>query len=184
MTKLATTTITLIFLLLANFVYSQEEDFSDSSKIIYVEQVKNLDELFAKFKGHLIYIDFWASWCGSCIEEFTKDPELDMFLNSNNIIRLYIALEKTEKDSTLILKSMERWKTLANKYDLEGYNYYVQLRSPFFSGITENIMKGKLSLPRYSIVDKNGVIVEENAKRPSNGKGLIKQLSGYIEGKN
>jgi thiol-disulfide isomerase/thioredoxin len=183
MKKLSTIAITLIFLLLGNSVYPQKEEIPDSSKIIYVAQVSNLDDLFAEFKGHIVYADFWASWCASCIEEFTEDPELDKFLKSNNIIRLYIALEKTEQDSALILKSMERWKTLVIKYDLEGYNYYVQLRSPFFSGITEKIMKGKLSLPRYSIVDANGVIVEENAKRPSNVTGLIKQLSGYIEDK-
>ena len=184
MKKLGTSAITLICLLHANMLYSQNESSSESLKIIYVEQVKCLDSLFAKFKGQIIYVDFWASWCASCIEEFTKDPELDMFLKTNNIIRLYIALEKTEKDSAMIMKSMERWETLVNKYDLKGFNYYVQLRSVFFSGITEKIMKGKLSLPRYSIVDENGVIVEKDAKRPSNAKGLIKQISGYLKNNN
>lgn len=184
MTNLTANTITLTCLLFANLLNAQNESSPESSKIIYVEQVKSLDDLFAKFNGQLTYVDYWASWCGSCLEEFKKDPELDLFFKSNNIIRLYIALEKTEKDSTMILKSMEKWKTLVEKYDLEGYNYYVQLRSVFFKGITEKIMKGKLSLPRYSIIDENGVIVDRDAKRPSNAKGLMKQLSGYIKNKN
>jgi hypothetical protein len=50
------------------------------------------------------------------------------------------------------------------------------LKSDFFRGITEKIMKGKLSLPRYSIIDKNGVIVNRDAKKPSDVRGLKKQL--------
>ena len=184
MNKLVRTTFIFGFLLFANLIFAQKDIPQESSGIQYVNQVISLDDLFDKFHGQLIYVDYWGSWCGSCLEEFKKDPELDTFFKTNNIIRLYIALEKTEKDSALILQSMERWKILVEKYDLAGYNYYVQLRSEFFRGITEKIMKGKLSLPRYSIVDENGVIVEENAKRPSNIKGLIKQLSGYIEDKN
>ena len=62
MTKLVI--ITLTCLLVTNLVYSQHEFLPKSSKIIYVEQVNCLDDLFAKFKGKIIYIDFWASWCG------------------------------------------------------------------------------------------------------------------------
>lgn len=161
-------------------MFAQKETKQESSGIQYVDQVKSLDDLFEKFQGHLMYVDYWGSWCGSCIEEFKKDPELDAFLKTNNIIRLYVALEKTEIDSAQILKSMERWRILVEKYDLEGYNYYVQLRSEFFRGITEKIMKGKLSLPRYSIINEKGEIVDRDAKRPSNVKGLMKQLSAYI----
>ena len=174
-------TITLGFLLFANLMFAQKDIPQESSGIQYVNQVKSLDDLFDKFHGHLIYVDYWGSWCGSCLEEFKKDPELDTFFKTNNIIRLYIALEKTEKDSALILQSMERWKKLVERYDLAGYNYYVQLRSEFFRGITEKIMKGKLSLPRYSIINENGEIVNRDAKRPSNAKGLMKQLSAYMK---
>ncbi len=181
MSKLIKITFTSGVLLFANLMFAQKDISHESSRIQYVNQVKSLDDLFDKFHGHLIYVDYWGSWCGSCLEEFKKDPELDTFLKTNNIIRLYIALEKTEQDSALILQSMERWKKLVEKYNLEGYNYYVQLRSKFFSGITEKIMKGKLSLPRYSIINENGEIVDRDAKRPSNVKGLIKQLSAYMK---
>jgi thiol-disulfide isomerase/thioredoxin len=181
MNKQMRTTITLGFLLFANLLFAQTDISQESSRIQYVNQAKSLDDLFDKFRGHLIYVDYWGSWCGSCLEEFNKDSELDTFFKTNNIIRLYIALEKTEKDSALILQSMERWRKLVEKYDLTGFNYYVQLRSEFFRGITEKIMKGKLSLPRYSIINENGEIVDRDAKRPSNAKGLMKQLSAYMK---
>jgi thiol-disulfide isomerase/thioredoxin len=180
MRKLSLITFTLALLFNTNHLFAQNEPDLAPSKIIYVDQVKSLNDLFLKFEGHLIYVDFWASWCGSCLEEFTKDPELESFINSNSIIRLYIALEKLETDSLMIQQSIQKWQQLVKKFNLEGFNYYSQLRTDFFKGITEQIMKGKLSLPRYAIIDKKGIIVEINAKRPSNTKGLIKQLSEYL----
>jgi len=164
-----------------NLSYAQQGNKQNSSKIIYLAKVNSLDELFGKFKGQLIYTDFWASWCSSCLEEFKPQPELDSFLKFNNIVRLYIALERQENDSALQQKSMEKWKGLVEKHNLAGYHYYVQLKSDFFKGITEKIMKGKLSLPRFSIIDRNGIISDRDARYPSNVKGLIKQLSAYIE---
>ncbi len=139
-----------------------------------------MDDLFGKFRGNIVYVDFWASWCGSCLVEFKSEPDLDAFLKSNKIVRLYIALEKPVSDSAIQLKNIDKWKKLINKYNLAGYHYYGLLYSDFMHSVTEKIMKGKLSLPRFSIIDKNGVIVDRDAKRPSNVDGLIKALTKYL----
>jgi len=170
------TIILLCWIFSTHSIIAQEGTDQGSSKIQYVEKVNSLDELFGKFKGQVIYIDFWASWCGSCLEEFKPNPELDTYIKANKIIRLYIALEKETKNPEMESASREKWKNLVEKNNLGGYNYYAQLRSDFFRGITEKIMKGKLSLPRYSIVDKNGTIVNRDAKKPSDVRGLKKQL--------
>ncbi len=180
MNTFSKTIIFICCLLSANLLFAQQNPKKDSTKIICLDKANNLDELIPKFNGNIVYVDFWASWCFSCIEEFKPEPELDVFFKSNNIIRLYIAMEKEEKDSIKQLKSIEKWKDLVEKHNLHGYNYYVQLKSEFSNEILKKIMKGQLSLPRFAIIDKNGIIVERDAKRPSNIKGLIKQLSGYL----
>jgi hypothetical protein len=102
-------------------------------------------------------------------------------MKENNIVRLYIALEKMETDAVLQQKSMDKWRENVLKYNLSGYNYYVQLKSEFFKGITEKIMKGKLSLPRFAIVDINGNIADADACSPSKTEKLINQLKKYIK---
>ena len=173
----------LFFLFSVNVIMAQKFIKQDSSSIIYIDKVNSLDELLGKFKGNLVYVDFWASWCSSCLAEFKPAPQLDDFIKSNDIIRIYIALERPEKDSLAQLKSIEKWKNSTQKFNLTGYHYYGMLFSEFMHGITEKIMKGKLSLPRFSIIDSYGIIVDRDAKRPSNTDGLIKELSKYLNKK-
>ncbi|MBK7174751.1 MAG: hypothetical protein IPH84_16310 [Bacteroidales bacterium] len=169
------------FLAIPSSIFAQGTAKSESDSIVFVENVKSLDELFAKFKGQIIYVDFWASWCSQCIEELRHNDQIDSFMKENHIIRLYIALEKLETDSVLHQKSIERWQANVIKYNLNGYNYYVQLRSDFLKGITEKIMKGKLSLPRFSIIDANGNIVDRDANFPSRPEKLISQLETLVK---
>jgi thiol-disulfide isomerase/thioredoxin len=170
----------LLFLLSLNLTMAQNVSKLDSGGIVYIGKVNSLDDLIGKFKGNIVYVDFWASWCGSCLTEFKPEPELDAFLKTNKIVRLYIALERPENDSVMQMKSIEKWKNSTKKYNLTGFHYYGLLFSEFMHGVTEKIMKGKLSLPRFSIIDVNGRIVDNDAKRPSNADGLIKELSKYI----
>ncbi len=179
----------LVILILSFWLYSGGGVFAQTSfkfqsdSIVFVDNANSFDELLKKFEGHMVYIDFWGSWCSPCLTELLPHEETDNFLKSNEIIRLYIALEKMENDSALQNKSKERWKENVAKYNLKGFNYYVQLRSEFFKGITEKIMKGKLSLPRFAIIDKQGVIVDNDAPEPAKTEALIKRFNKYLKQK-
>ena len=107
------------------------------------------------FKGKVVYIDFWASWCGPCRQQFPFAKELKTKLSKKQkkqVEFLYISIDDTE----------ERWKGAIEKYEIEGFHVI----SP--GGWSSPICKefDIHSIPRYMIMDKRGVIVQRNAKRP------------------
>ena len=169
---------TMLLILIALFSLSGQ---GQDQKINYLKSVDSFDKLLEKFKGQVIYIDFWASTCSSCLRAFNHKTELDSFFQDNNIIMLYIALEKETFNSDDEKKSILKWQRIVEKYNLTGYNYYTQLKTDFFWDISSQIMGRKLHLPRFAIVNKNSVIVERNAKWPTDNEKLITQLKKYLD---
>jgi len=121
------------------------------------------------FRGKVIYLDIWASWCGPCRKQFPFAKELKSKFSkkdNKNIVFLYISIDNTE----------EAWKKAIDKMGIEGKHGL----SPGGWG-SEITRKMKVSsIPRYFIIDKKGNVVDENAPRPSTPElyGVLKKLAG------
>ncbi|MFC2176570.1 TlpA family protein disulfide reductase, partial [Bacteroidota bacterium] len=108
------------------------------------------------FKGKVVYVDVWASWCGPCRQQFPFAKELKAKFSAKemkNIEFLYISIDSNE----------EAWRKAIEQLELEGTH---GLSSGGWSSEVTQKMKVS-SIPRYFIIDKKGNMVEENAPRPS-----------------
>lgn len=94
-------------------IYEKNLESFDSKNFAQSNQ-SLLDALVEKFPNQDLFIDFWATWCGPCIKQFSYNNDLHTFLDTKNIKTLYLSVDK-EKD---ILK----WEKYINDYCLKGYH--------------------------------------------------------------
>lgn len=108
------------------------------------------------FKGKLVFMDVWATWCGPCISQKPAVLKIaEKYKNNSGIVFLMISMDS----------SRERWeKYLAKRKD----NPHVQelfIEDGMYSefGNKYNVK----SIPKYIMIDKNGLIINSNVAEPS-----------------
>ncbi len=127
-----------------------------NEKIKFIENyqsINTLNECLKQFSGKKVYIDVWASWCGSCRVEFAKNEKLRELLKSKGIESLYISMDEDKYD--------KNWKDLITYYNLEGFHVRVSKNLSADIVKLQNYDGGTgYYVPWHIIFDENGKKVD------------------------
>jgi thiol-disulfide isomerase/thioredoxin len=118
----------------------------------------NLTNVLTSQKNKLIYIDFWASWCAPCIEEFKSSAKLQKEVANLPISFIYVSIDKNKI-------SWEKAYTKENLKDKPNNFLFVNYENSNFSQLHK-----LTSIPRYMIFDNKGNLAFTDAPRPSDPK--------------
>lgn len=125
------------------------------------------DDLLKNYKGKVVYLDFWASWCGPCRGEMPFSLELQEAMKDKDVAFVYIS---SDQDSLA-------WEKYIKILEITGDHYLVN------PGIREDVYRNRFSIryiPRYMLFDKEGMVVDTNAARPSEVKTIAAKIEELL----
>lgn len=116
-------------------------------------EIEDTDGNMAKlsdFKGKVIYLDFWATWCGPCIQESPFFEAMAKQFESKEVVFMPISTDRGKKEWLDYLatheKQLKQYYT-ADMNSLEGWDLKF--------------------IPRFILIDKDFNIASAYATRPS-----------------
>ncbi|MDW3195275.1 MAG: TlpA disulfide reductase family protein [Cytophagales bacterium] len=112
-------------------------------------------------RGKVVYIDVWATWCAPCIKEFPYYEDLKTRLNQReDIAFFFVSVDDQAEDWASFIKEKETPKGIHIREAIKIGHPKIQEAYKMWG------------VPRYILIDQNGMIVDSNAPRPSSGKIL------------
>lgn len=131
-------------------------DMSDGEKI--------LRKIIEPYKGKLILMDIWGTWCGPCKEALSHSQEEYERLKDFGLVYLYLANNSSD----------ESWKNVIKMYDITGDNV-VHYNLPDEQQKAVEQYLNVNAFPTYKLIDREGTILDADAD-PRNLEKLAKLL--------
>lgn len=130
----------------------------DESTSFAYENVEGKKVKLEDFKGKLIYIDVWATWCAPCKKQIPYLKKLEKHFSGQNIVFISISVDKK--------RARKSWEKMVKNEGLEGIQLFAD--NSFDSEFIKAY--GISSIPRFIIIDQDGKVYDPKAPRPSYDK--------------
>jgi thiol-disulfide isomerase/thioredoxin len=111
----------------------------------------------SSFKGKVVFINNWASWCPPCIAEMPSIQQLKNKLKGEKIVFVMVSFDEDQDKATAFMKK-------------KGYDFQVYYPGKKYSFATE-------SIPATFILDKTGEpVTKHTGMTDFNSESVIKAI--------
>jgi thiol-disulfide isomerase/thioredoxin len=93
------------FMPVAGFSTNQEQiapDFTVQNLLDDAQQVS-----LEQYKGKVVYLDFWASWCSPCLKSFPFMDELQAEYGDDGFVVIAVNLDENSKDAREFMENTQ-----------------------------------------------------------------------------
>ena len=120
--------------------------FTETGETIEFNKVLN------ELKGNVVYLDFWASWCGPCIREMPHSKNVQKHFKDKNVAFLYLSTDVEH----------EKWLRGLKRININGSHYRID---PESKTLFKKLFKIP-GIPYYAVIDEKGNIAIPKARWP------------------
>lgn len=140
---------------ITNYILHHSDSISKEKKrdlttyYLHYDKEKNnlLDDILQRYKGKVVIIDFWATWCGPCIEAFGKIKKVKEKFAEEDVVFVYLTDETSD---------LNKWNDFTEY--LGGEQYYLYNNQ---YGAISNEFSIK-EIPSYLVFGKDGRLKEKS----------------------
>ena len=118
-----------------------------------VKDLEDRDVTLSQFKGKVVLVNFWATWCGPCRIEIPWLMEFQQKYNARGFTVLGVAMDEEGKSTVVPFVGRERFKVYGMPQPM---NYPILLGND----ATADKFGGLLGFPTSVLVSKDGRVVK------------------------
>ncbi|MVN77133.1 redoxin domain-containing protein [Hymenobacter sp. HMF4947] len=108
------------------------------------------------FKGRVVYLDFWATWCAPCLAEMPASLALRQKFAGRDVVFLYVSLDSKTAD----------WQAYVAAKHTPTPNAVQLHDAAAFNGLAAKAF-GVKSIPSYWLIGRDGRLVLSSPPHPS-----------------
>ena len=81
---------------------------------------KALAAMIAEYKGNVVFVDFWATWCGPCVASFPHTVEISKKFKDQVVATIAVSFDNLDSEPAVrefLAKQGADFENLLSKYD-------------------------------------------------------------------